>query len=173
MSNQLMKKAANIAQLRSMARSRIPGFVYDYLSAGCNDDLAVKNNRKALDKVYLQPQYLTRSGSAQLAVDILGRSNNAPFGVAPVGLSGLIWPGASEYQARAAKSADIPFILSTVASISIERAAECAEDCFWFQLYPPTDKNMLHDLIRRAVVAECKHLVVTIETTFSPGNRTK
>lgn len=163
MSNQLMKKAANIAQLRSIARSRIPGFVYDYLSAGCNDDLAVKNNRKALDKVYLQPQYLTRSGPAQLAVDILGRSYNAPFGVAPVGLSGLIWPGASEYQARAAKSANIPFILSTVASISIERAAECAEDCFWFQLYPPTDKNMLHDLIRRAVVAECKHLVVTID----------
>lgn len=163
MSNQLMKKAANIAQLRSIARSRIPGFVYDYLSAGCNDDLAVKNNRKALDKVYLQPQYLTRSGPAQLAVDILGRSYNAPFGVAPLGLSGLIWPGASEYQARAAKSANIPFILSTVASISIERAAECAEDCFWFQLYPPTDKNMLHDLIRRAVVAECKHLVVTID----------
>jgi len=163
MSNQLMKKAANIAQLRSIARSRIPGFVYDYLSSGCNDDLAVGNNRKSLDEVYLQPYYLRPSGPVQLSVEILGRSYSAPFGVAPLGLSGLIWPKASEYQARAAKQANIPFILSTVASISIEHAAECAEDCFWFQLYPPTDKNMLHDLMKRADVAGCKNLVVTID----------
>ena len=163
MINQTMNKAANISQLKSMTRSRIPGFVYDYLVSGCNDDLAVENNRKSLDEVYLQPYYLRPSGPVQLSVEILGRSYSAPFGVAPLGLSGLIWPKASEYQARAAKQANIPFILSTVASISIERAAECAEDCFWFQLYPPTDKNMLHDLIKRADIAGCKNLVVTID----------
>ena len=163
MNNQLLRKAANIAQLKSMAKSRIPGFVYDYLTSGCNDNLAVKNNRLALDEVYLQSHYLTPSGPARPAVEILGRSYDAPFGVAPLGLSGLIWPKASEYQARAAKSANIPFILSTVASISIERAAECAEDCFWFQLYPPTDREMLADLIKRADASGCKHLVVCID----------
>jgi len=163
MNNQLLSKAANIAQLKSMAKLRIPGFVYDYLTSGCNDNLAVSNNRKALDKVYLQPRYLTPSGPSQSGVEILGRAYSAPFGIAPLGLSGLIWPRASEYHARAAKSANIPFILSTVASISIERAAECAEDCFWFQLYPPTDKEMLADLIKRTAAAGCKHLVVCID----------
>ena len=163
MSQFLMKKAANIAQLKTLAKSRIPGFVYDYLTGGCNDDLAVGNNRKALDQVYLQPHYLTPSGPAELSVEMLGRKYSAPFGVAPLGLSGLIWPRASEYQARAAKDANIPFVLSTVASISIEQAAQYAEDCFWYQLYPPTDHEMLADLLRRADVVGCKNLVVTID----------
>ena len=76
----------------------VPGFVYDYLSSGCNDDLAVENNQKSLDQVYLQPYYLRPYGPVQLSVEILGRGYSAPFGVAPLGLSGLIWPKASEYQ---------------------------------------------------------------------------
>jgi L-lactate dehydrogenase (cytochrome) len=163
MSNQLLRKAANIAQLKSLARSRLPGFVYDYLSGGCNDDLAVHNNRKALDQIYLRASYLSPAAPSQLSVELFGKTYDAPLGIAPIGLSGLIWPGASEYQAKAAKQANIPFVLSTVASISIERAAQYAEDCFWFQLYPPTDREMLADLIRRANAVECKHLVVTID----------
>jgi L-lactate dehydrogenase (cytochrome) len=163
MSNQLLRKAANIAQLKSLARSRLPGFVYDYLSGGCNDDLAVHNNRKALDEIFLRPSYLSPSAPSQLSVELLGKTYDAPIGIAPLGLSGLIWPGASEYQAKAAKQANIPFVLSTVASISIERAAQYAEDCFWFQLYPPTDREMLADLVHRAKAVECKHLVVTID----------
>jgi len=163
MSQLLMKKAANIAQLKSLAKSRIPGFAYDYLTGGCNDDLAVNNNRKALDQVYLQPRYLTPSGPAELSVEILGQKYGAPLGVAPLGLSGLIWPRASEYQARASKAANIPFVLSTVASISIEQAAQYAEDCFWYQLYPPTDHEMLSDLLRRADAVGCQNLVVTID----------
>ena len=163
MNNQLLNKAANVAQLKTLAKSRLPGFVFDYLTGGCNDDLAVSNNRKSLDQIYLQPRYLQPSAPSKLAVEILGRTYNAPFGVAPLGLSGLIWPGASEFQARAAKTANIPFILSTVASISIERAAECAEDCFWFQLYPPTDSEMLADLMKRTNAVGCKNLVVSID----------
>jgi L-lactate dehydrogenase (cytochrome) len=163
MSDQLLRKAANIAQLKSLARSRLPGFVYDYLSGGCNDDLAVHNNRKALDQIYLRASYLSPAAPSQLSVELFGKTYDAPLGIAPIGLSGLIWPGASEYQAKAAKQANIPFVLSTVASISIERAAQYAEDCFWFQLYPPTDREMLADLIRRANAVECKHLVVTID----------
>ena len=163
MSNQLLRKAANIAQLKSLARSRLPGFVYDYLSGGCNDDLAVRNNRHALDQIYLRASYLSPAAPSQLSVELFGKTYDAPLGIAPIGLSGLIWPGASEYQAKAAKQANIPFVLSTVASISIERAAQYAEDCFWFQLYPPTDREMLADLIRRANAVECKHLVVTID----------
>lgn len=163
MSQSLLKKAASIAQLKSIAQSRIPSFAYDYLSGGCNDDLAVSNNRKALDRVYLQPRYLTPSGPAKLAVELLGQKYSAPFGVAPLGLSGLIWPRASEYQAGAAKAANIPFVLSTVASISIEQAAQYAQDCFWYQLYPPTDRNMLADLMRRADAVGCKNLLVTID----------
>ena len=163
MSNNLYQKAANISQLKTLAKSRIPGFVYDYLCGGCNDDLAVSNNRTALDDIYLQPAYLTPAGKADTSVEVLGQTYASPFGVAPLGLSGLIWPGASTFQAQAAKRANQPFILSTVASISIEQAAVSAGHCFWFQLYPPTDKGMLEDMLKRADAVGCKHLVVTID----------
>jgi isopentenyl diphosphate isomerase/L-lactate dehydrogenase-like FMN-dependent dehydrogenase len=163
MRNNLYQKAANISQLKTLAKSRIPGFVYDYLCGGCNEDLAVSNNRRALDNIYLQPTYLTPAEKADTSVEILGQSYSSPFGVAPLGLSGLIWPGASTFQAQAAKRANQPFILSTVASISIEQAAASAQDCFWFQLYPPTDKGMLEDMLKRVDAVGCKHLVVTID----------
>jgi isopentenyl diphosphate isomerase/L-lactate dehydrogenase-like FMN-dependent dehydrogenase len=163
MRNNLYQKAANISQLKTLTKSRIPGFVYDYLCGGCNEDLAVSNNRRALDSIYLLPTYLTPAEKTDTSVEILGQTYASPFGVAPLGLSGLIWPGASTFQAQAAKRANQPFILSTVASISIEQAAASAEDCFWFQLYPPTDKGMLKDLLKRTEAVGCKHLVVTID----------
>lgn len=163
MGDNLYQKAANISQLKGLAKARLPEFVYDYLTGGCNDDLAVSNNRRALDATYLQPTYLTPAEKATTSIEILGQTFASPFGVAPLGLSGLIWPGASTFHAQAAKRANQPFILSTVASISIEQAAASAEDCFWFQLYPPTDKAMLEDIIRRVDAVGCKHLVVTID----------
>ena len=163
MNDALNRRAANITQLKFLAKSRIPHFVADYLCGGCNEDLAVRNNRYALDRVFLRPEYLTPAKKADASVQILGRGYAAPLGVAPLGLSGLVWPKASIYQARAAKAANIPFILSTVASISIEKAAECAGDNFWFQLYPPTDRAMLDDLLQRADASGCRHLVVTID----------
>lgn len=163
MRDNLYQKAASIKQLKALAKSRLPRFAYDYLSRGCNEDLAASNNRRALDECYLQSTYLTPAEKATTSVEVLGQTYASPFGVAPLGLSGLVWPGASTFQAEAAKRANQPFILSTVASISIEQAAASAKDCFWFQLYPPTDKAMLEDILKRLDAVGCKHLVVTID----------
>ncbi|MFT5665266.1 MAG: isopentenyl diphosphate isomerase/L-lactate dehydrogenase-like FMN-dependent dehydrogenase [Gammaproteobacteria bacterium] len=154
--------AANISQLKTLAKSRIPGFVYDYLCGGFNEDLAVSNNRRALDNIYLQPTYLTPAGKADTSVEILGQTYASPIGVAPLSLSVLIWSGASTFQAKAAKRANQPFILSRVASISIEQAVASAEDCFWFQLYPPTVKGMFEDMLKRVDTVGCKQLMVAI-----------
>ena len=135
--------AANISQLKTLAKSRIARFVYDSLCGGYNKDLAVSNNRRALDSTYFQPTYLTKAEKADTSVEILDQTYSSQFGVAPLGLSGLIWLGASTFQAKMAKCANQPFILSRVTSISIEQAATSGEDRFWFQFCPPTDKDML------------------------------
>jgi isopentenyl diphosphate isomerase/L-lactate dehydrogenase-like FMN-dependent dehydrogenase len=135
--------AANISQLKTLAKSRISRFVYDYLCGGCNVDLAVSNNRRALDSTYLQPTFLTPAEKADTSVEILDQTYSSQFGVAPLGFSSLIWPGASTFQAKVAKCANQAFILSRVASITIEQAVASAKDRFWFQFYPPTDKDML------------------------------
>jgi len=121
-----------VADLKKRAKRRIPRFAFDYIEGGCNSELALKNNREALDGVFLRPEYLQVYSKPELGVELFGKQYSAPFGIAPLGLSGLVWPDASAMHARAALKANIPFVLSTVSTISIEDAAKNAEDNFWF-----------------------------------------
>ena len=159
----LIRKSACIADLKSRAKRRIPRFAFDYIEDGCNSGLALKNNRESLDAVFLRPGYLQSYVAPQLKTELFGKEYNAPFGIAPLGLTGLIWPDASAMHARAALKANIPFVLSTLSTISIEDAAKSAEDNFWFQLYPPSDLEIRADLIKRAKDSGCKNLVVTVD----------
>ncbi len=158
-----LRKAASIADLKRRAKVRLPGFSYEYLAGGCNNDIAVRNNRVQLDQIYLKPNYLKSCSDIDLSTEIFGRKYAAPFGVAPIGLSGIVWPRASEFQARTAHEHNIPFILSSVSTTSIEKAAELAKDNFWFQLYPPKDRSMRSDILKRCKDVGCKNLVVTID----------
>ncbi len=166
----LIQQAACIADLKNLAEKRIPRFAYEYLSGGCNSNHVVNKNRQALNDLTLFPKYLKTCNSIDLSTGILGQKFAVPIGIAPIGLSGLIWPRASEYQARAAKKSNIPFVLSSLSSISIEQAAEFSGNNFWFQLYPPTIPEICTDLLTRAWDAGCRNLVVTIDVP-SPGRR--
>ncbi|MBX2824967.1 MAG: alpha-hydroxy-acid oxidizing protein [Gammaproteobacteria bacterium] len=163
MSTQLTNRAASIDSLQRLAKKRIPGFAWEYLSGGCNHDVAVQRNRSALDQVLLEPHYLDGQTLVSTSVDLLGTNYSAPLGVAPLGLGGIIWPHAAEAHAEAARSLGIPYVLSTLATTSIETAAKCAGESLWFQLYPPKDETIRADLIQRALAVGCRHLVVTID----------
>ena len=163
MVSKLDSRAASIADLKLLTRKRIPKFAYEYLVGGCNNDQAISHNREALDRIFLHPSYLSRTQPASLKTRVLGVEYDAPFGIAPLGLSGLIWPKAAEYHGAAAKKANIPYILSTLASTSIEDAAACAGRNLWFQLYPPKDQEIRLDLMQRAQQVGCNNLVVTID----------
>ena len=159
----LKKISACVADLKKRAKRRIPGFAFDYVEGGCNSEVAVRGNRQALDAVKLRADYLLPYTAPNLSTELLGQVYSAPFGIAPLGLTGIVWPNATLFHARAAKQANIPFVLSTLSTNSIEQAAECAEENFWFQLYPPADLGIRADLIRRAEAVGCKNLVVTID----------
>ena len=159
----LKKTTACVADLKQRAKRRIPGFAFDYVEGGCNSEVAVRGNRAALDAVKLRADYLTPYIAPNLSTELLGQIYSAPFGIAPLGLTGIVWPNATLFHASAAKQANIPFVLSTLSTNSIEQAAEHAEENFWFQLYPPSDLSIRADLIRRAEAVGCKNLVVTID----------
>ena len=159
----LKKQSACVADLKQRARRRIPGFAFDYVEGGCNSEVAVNGNRRALDSVKLRADYLLPYKAPDLSTQLLGQLYSAPFGIAPLGLTGIVWPNASLFHAKAAKQSNIPFVLSTLSTNSIEQAAACAEENFWFQLYPPSDLSIRADLIRRAKEVGCKNLVVTID----------
>ena len=163
MNEKLQAKAASILALKERARRRLPKYVFEYVAGGCITDSAVRANRECLEKLKLQPRYLGTAKTLDTRCNLLGRPYNLPLGVAPIGLSGLIWPRSGEFLAQAARQANIPFVLSTVGTTSIESAAKHAEDNFWFQIYPPPDDTIRLDLVKRTREVGCTHLVVTVD----------
>ncbi len=150
----------SIDDLRTRAQQRIPRFAFEYLDGGCNEDLNLHKNTAELREVELKPYYLNQHSGSDLKTELFGHLYDAPFGIAPVGLQGLMWPNAPEILAKAAMAHNIPFILSTVTTSSIERIAELTEGKFWFQLYHPADNALRDDLLDRAEAAGCKVLVL-------------
>lgn len=153
-----------IEDLRIKARRRIPGFAFDYLDGGCNEEVNLKRNTAEIREVQLKPTYLGKFSGANMQTELFGHLYDAPFGIAPVGLQGLMWPGATEILAKAAFEQNIPFVLSTVATANIERVAELTEGNAWFQLYNPSDPAIRKDIIQRAKQAGCPVLVLLCDT---------
>ncbi|MCY7328862.1 MAG: alpha-hydroxy-acid oxidizing protein, partial [Saprospiraceae bacterium] len=108
----------------------------------------------------LKPYYLSPHTSSDLRTELFGHVYDAPFGIAPVGLQGLIWPNSTEILAKAALAHNVPFILSTVTTSSIERIGQLTAGKFWFQLYHPADNTLRDDLLDRAEAAGCQVLVM-------------
>ncbi len=153
-----------IDDLRERARQRTPRFAFEYLDGGCNEDVNLHKNTDELRQVELKPYYLIPHEPANLKTELFGHEYDAPFGIAPIGLQGLIWPGAPEILARAATEHNIPFILSTVSTASIERIGEVTGGRFWYQLYHPTDNAIRDDILTRLEAAGCKTLVLLCDT---------
>ena len=160
MASEFNTKYPSIDYLRAKAEKMIPKFAFEYLDGGCNEDVNLHRNISELRDVQLIPQYLKNFNGASLKTKLFGIEYDAPFGIAPVGLQGLMWPNSPEILAKAAHKYNIPFILSTVTTTNIERAAELTEGKAWFQLYHPTEDRLRDDIIKRAAAAECPVLVI-------------
>ncbi|HEY8660803.1 MAG TPA: alpha-hydroxy acid oxidase, partial [Hanamia sp.] len=150
----------SIEDLREKAKKRIPKFAFEYLDGGCNEDVNLNKNTSEIREVELQPQYLNVHKGADMCTELFGHTYDAPFGIAPVGLQGLMWPKSPEILAKAAFEHNIPFILSTVTTSSIERIGEITEGKAWFQLYHPTENRIRDQIIKRAEAVQYPVLVI-------------
>ena len=153
-------KYPSIDDLRARAKKRIPKFAFEYLDGGCNEDVNLHKNTNEIRQVELLPYYLSKHKGSNMQTELFGHVYDAPFGIAPVGLQGLMWPNSPEILAKAAFEHNIPFVLSTVTTSSIERIAEITEGNAWFQLYHPTKNRLRDDIIKRAEVVGCPVLVI-------------
>lgn len=150
----------SVPDLRKRAQAKIPKFAFEYLDGGCNDDVNLKRNTAQIRAVQLKPDYLVPYREPSLKTSLFGHTYDAPFGISPVGLQGLMWPKSPEILAKAAFDHNIPFVLSTVTTAPIERICEITEGRAWFQLYHPAEENVTRDLLKRAESAGCEVLVI-------------
>lgn len=150
----------SVDDLRNKAMKRIPKFAFEYLDGGCNEDVNLIKNTTELRQKELMPYYLKDHTGSSIQTEVFGKLYDAPFGIAPVGLQGLIWPNAAEILAKSAYKHNIPFILSTVSTASIETIATITEGNAWFQLYHPAENSLRDDIIQRLQDAQYSVLVL-------------
>lgn len=152
-----------ISDLKNAARRRIPHFVWEYLDSGTGLEATLQRNRAKLDEVLFQQSILHGEFVPSIQTTFLGRNYAVPFGIAPVGMSGLIWPDAEKMLARTATAEGIPYTLSTVATQTPEDVAAHHGGQGWFQIYPPRDAKIRADMLKRAKDAGFHTLVMTVD----------
>ena len=157
------QKYPRISDMVTPAERRLPAFVHAYLAAGTGQGQAMARNEAAFADIHLMPQFLRGRVTPDTHCSIFERTYSAPFGVSPIGLQSLIWPGAEKILCRAAADAGIPYTLSTVAGENIETIGPLSDGHGWFQLYAPNDHGVMRDLLARAKQAGFTTLVLTAD----------
>ena len=153
-------KYPSTKDLRSLASKKIPTFAFEYLDGGCNEDVNITRNTSDIREIELIPNYIRKSFTPDLKTKLFDKVYDVPFGVAPIGLQGLIWPNSPNIIAEASKKYNSPFILSTVSTSDIETIAKITDGEAWFQLYYPSNKTIRNDILERAKNSGCEVLVL-------------
>ncbi|GAA1137657.1 alpha-hydroxy acid oxidase [Nesterenkonia lutea] len=166
--------AADMWDLRNIARRRTPKSAFDYADGGAGAELTVRRTREAFDSTELLPRILHSTAAADLTTTIAGGSSALPFGIAPTGFTRFMHAEGEDAGAAAAAAAGIPFCLSTMGTRSLEEIARCGDTATvrnphgpgrrWFQLYLWKDRERSADLVRRAEANGFDTLLVTVDT---------
>ncbi|SIM80224.1 alpha-hydroxy-acid oxidizing protein [Cuniculiplasma divulgatum] len=161
------KLPQSVDEWMERARSTLTKDAWDYLEGGAGDEDTVHENRSAFKKWRIRPRYLKDVSKRTMEAEFLGQNRESPFILAPIGVQSILHKDGEIASARAAAKMNMPFILSTVSSITMEEIVKKSpEGEKWLQLYPSKDKNIIRSFIKRAEKAGYRAIVVTADTTM-------
>ncbi|MEM8850726.1 MAG: alpha-hydroxy acid oxidase [Pseudomonadota bacterium] len=153
----------HIDDLRRRARWRMPRFAFEYLDSGTGRETGVQTNRNGLDRIRFRPAILRGKVAPDLSRRTLNHDHPQPFGIAPVGLAGLLWPDAERTLARAARKHGLPYGQSSAAAVRPEETGPIIGDLGWYQHYPVNDPAIRKDMLARIKAAGWRVLTVTVD----------
>lgn len=159
----------NVAEFRRAAQRRLPKWLFEYIDGATEDEIAVRNNRAAIERIRILPRAPLDVSNRDLSTTLFGAKINMPMLVAPTGGAGLMWFEAELGIARAAKAAGIPYCMATGSQVPFERVAKEVGGRLWFQLYVWPAREITYNLVRRVADAGAEALVVTVDTPVSPN----
>jgi L-lactate dehydrogenase (cytochrome) len=159
-----LARAASVADLRAIARRRLPRGVFDYIDGGAEDERTMAANAAAFAAVTFRPRVLRDVGGVDPSTTLLGRPLPLPLVLAPTGFSRIADPAGELAVARAAARAGLPYTLSTLSTRSIEEVAAAGAGPKWFQVYVWRDRGLVKEMIGRAATAGYEALVLTVDT---------
>ncbi len=154
----------SIADLRDLARRRVPRMFFDYLDAGSWTEGTLRANVGDLQAIKLRQRVGVPIGNRSLRTQMAGQEVVMPVALAPTGLTGMQHADGEMLAARAAKAFGVPFTLSTMSICSMEDVSQAVGGHpFWFQLYVMKDRVFVESLIDRAKALGCTALMVTLD----------
>jgi isopentenyl diphosphate isomerase/L-lactate dehydrogenase-like FMN-dependent dehydrogenase len=156
--------AASVADVRALASRRVPRMVFDFADGAAEDEVTMRANAAAFDRVFLAPRGMVDVTARDLSVTVLGERLAMPVVLGPTGMAGLQHPGGEVAAARAAVAAGTAFTVATPASHAVGDVARAAGRPVWFQLYAWGDRGLTGELVRTARAAGCTTLLLTIDT---------
>jgi L-lactate dehydrogenase (cytochrome) len=153
----------SIADLRELARRRIPRAIFDYADRGSYDEVTFNRNLDDLHAIQLRQRVMVDVSKQQLGTRVLGEEWTIPLGIGPTGLTGLFHANGEMLGARAAQAFGVPFCLSTLSICSIEDVRSVVQKPFWFQVYLMRDRGFNVELLDRAKAANCSAIMLTVD----------
>jgi L-lactate dehydrogenase (cytochrome) len=159
-----LSRAANVDDLRRIARRRLPRGVFDYVDGAAEDERTLAANAEAFARTTFRPRVLRDVGAVDPATTLLGARVPIPLALAPTGFTRIVTPGGELDVARAADRAGLPYTLSTLSTRSIEEVRAVSGGRLWFQVYVWRDRGLVKEMVDRAASAGYEALVVTVDT---------
>src|SRR5947209_20456802 len=153
----------NSFELETVAREKLTPQAYDYYASGAHDEVTLRDNRAAYDRLSLAYRVLVDVSQRDLSTTVLGQPVAMPILVAPTAFHQLADPEGERATARAAGASGTVMILSTLSNTPVEQVVAAASGPVWFQLYVYRDRKATEGLVRRAEAAGCQALVLTVD----------
>lgn len=158
---------ATAADLRCLARERLPRFLFDYVDGGATDEQTLRANEAAWAEVTVRQRVLRHVDGVDTRTTLFDEVCSQPLALAPVGLGGMLARRGEVQAARAAEAAGVPFTLSTVGICPLDEVQQSVQKPIWFQLYMLRDRGIVQALLQRAWAAGCRTLVFTVDLPIS------
>ena len=159
-----LSKAADVGDLRSMAKKRMPAGCFDYIDGAAQDEVTAVNNVSSFKNYYFRPRVLRDVAAISTTTTLLGGQIPFPVMIAPTGFDRIAHSQGELAVARAAQRAGIPYSLSTMGTRSIEEVAEVNDGRKWFQVYVWRDKPLLKEMLERAAASGYEGIMITVDT---------
>jgi 4-hydroxymandelate oxidase len=153
----------NVMDFERVARERLPPLAWDYYASGANDEITLRENRSAFDRLELHYKILVDVSQRSMRTSVLGHDVSMPLLLAPTAFHRLAHPDGELATVRAAGAAGTIMILSTLSNTRIEDVVAAASGPVWFQLYVYRDRRVTQGLVERVEAAGCKALVLTVD----------
>jgi 4-hydroxymandelate oxidase len=163
----LATEAICLADFEPLAKAKMPAMGWEYVSGGAGDELTVRWNQEAYQRIRLRPRVLVDVSQLDTRVSLFGQEHAFPIILAPTAAQKLTHPEGELATARGAGAAGAAMVLSSFSNTSLEDVAAAAKSQLWFQLYAQTDHGFTHDLVQRAEAGGYRALCLTVDTPIA------